>query len=407
MRKTVIVLTSLAAAAGIIYFISTSFMGGVEVKTAPVKRQPLDITVTGTSTGTIRSENEIKITAQRTGRIAHLNVTEGDVVQPGSGIADLDVAETALGLEQGRATLLRARAMRDEISSSLEALRVEVSTTIKKAEASINESRTRYQGMKELFDKGYVSRIEYSMAEREYEVALAELDRAKSGSKQIVAREEQLKAQDAAIREAQSALSRADLEQGYSIIKSPADGIITSVPVKVGETVMRGALVAQMIMPGSLYIEAFIDEADVARVHLGQEVRITMDGYPGKTFQGTVSKLSPVVLGGKLETRTFEARITMKDKTVALKNGMSADVDIIVQSVPSAIIVPSQSIITRADKKYVYVKEGSKTRLREVTTGLSDWTSTQVVSGLKENEIVIITPDAKELKDGARITEAP
>lgn len=393
--------------AAIIMFVSSRFMGGaVEVKTAPVKRQPLALTVTGTSTGTIKADDEIKITAQRIGRISRLNVIEGDVVTAAQGIAVLDDAETSLGVQQARAALIRVRAVRDQMASALEAQRVDVSTSVDKADALVMEAETRYKGMKELFDKGYVSRMDYSMAEKEYQVAIAERARARSGSKQLKAREDEIRAQDAAEHEARIAVDRAALDQEYSYIAAPVAGVITSVPVKVGETLMKGALVAQMIRPESQYISALIDEADVDRVRVAQTVNVTMDAYPGKVYKGVVTKLSPVVLGAKLETRTFEARVVLEDKAVLLKNGMSADVDIVVSSVNDALVVPSQAVTVRGNRKYVYVKDDGRARLREVTLGVSDWTNTQIVNGVSEHDVVLTTPDAKELKDGSRIVVA-
>jgi HlyD family secretion protein len=113
--------------------------------------------------------------------------------------------------------------------------------------------------------------------------------------------------------------------------------------------------------------------------------------------------ISPVVLGGKHETRTFEVRTRFKDKDVVLKPGMSADIEIVVEEVKNTLVLPSQAVMEREGKKFVYVKEGSRARLKEIKTGLSDWTYTQVISGVEEADEVIFNPDVPGLQDGVRL----
>jgi hypothetical protein len=78
-----------------------------------------------------------------------------------------------------------------------------------------------------------------------------------------------------------------------------------------------------------------------------------------------------------------------------------------VDSVKDALVVPAQAVIEREDKQFIYLNDDSRARLREVTTGLSSWTSTQVVSGLKEGDEVIVTTDVPGLKEGKRVEAEP
>jgi multidrug resistance efflux pump len=375
----------------------------IEVKVEPVARRDLDFTVTATSTGTIKSDMEIKVTAQRAGMISDIYVVEGDIVDDGEMIAELDRSEAELNLRLSQATLDKMKARLSEMRSAIKASRVEVQTAIKSAEAGLTEKEARYGSLKELFDKGYLSQIEFTAAEKEYEVAKADYDAALSGGEKLKAKEDEIKAQEAAVQEAGHKLSLERLNHEYSFINSPASGIVTSMPVKKGETVSKGSLVAVVITTDSLYIEAFVDEADVGRVKLGQEVRVTMDAYPDENFDGRVYKISPVVIGGRLESRTFEVRTRKLVDDVVLKPGMSADTEIVVDRVKDALVIPSQAVVEKEGKKYVYIMKGKKARLREIQVGLSDWTFTQVVSGLKDGAYIVVTPDVPDLNDGTRI----
>jgi HlyD family secretion protein len=391
----------------IAFLVIKSLYSSVGVRTVPVQRQDFEVTVTATATGTIKSDEEVKVSAQRAGMVSTLYVVEGDTVEKGSPIAELDTGEASISLKLARATLQRTKAALDEALAAYEPLKAEVEANIQKADATLRDAKDNVERFGELLEKGYISKSELDKAKRDYEIARANMDVALAGRGQLKARAEEITARKAAVREAGESLALAELNNEYSFLKASISGIVTSVPVKVGETVMKGALVATMIAMESLYIESFVDEADVDKVRTGQEVRITMDAYPEETFQGVVYMISPVVTGGRLEARTFEVRTRFNDKDLLLKSGMSADVEIVVDSVKDALVVPAQAVMEREGKQFIYLNDDSRARLREVTTGLSSWTSTQVVSGLKEGDEVIVTTDVPGLKEGKRVEAEP
>lgn len=391
----------------IAFFVLRGMYSKVEVKTVPVERRDFEVTVTATATGTIKSDDEVKVSAQRAGRVSKLHVVEGDTLKKGDPVAELDPEEASIGLELAEATLQRTKAALDEALAAYEPLRAEVEASIQKAEATLKDAEENVKRHRGLLEKGYIPKSELDRADRDYEIARASLDSALAGRGQLKAKAEEITARKAAVKEADKSLALSRLNYEYSFLKTPISGIVTSVPVKVGETVMMGAVVASMIAMESLYVESFVDEADVDKVKEGQEVMITMDAYPEQTFKGVVYMISPVVTGGRLEARTFEVRTRFKDNDMVLKSGMSADVEIVVGRVRNVLVLPAQAVIERDGKKLVYVNEDSRARLREIKTGLSTWTTTEVVSGLKEGEEVVITVDAPGLKEGKMLKAEP
>lgn len=401
LKKIHWVVVILVLAVGFLYIRSAG--KSLEVKTEIAKPQVLETTVTATATGTIKSDTEVKVTAQRAGRVAKIHVLEGDIVKKGDMIVSLDSTEAEINEQKARASLERASAVLEELRASFGALQAEVQAAIDRTASRLADAERRYNKLTELFGKGFVSKFEFDAAKTEYEVAKAEHESALAGNSKIEAQKSQMEAQASAVREAREAFNLAKLEYDYSFLRSPIDGVVTSVPVKLGETVGKGSLVAEIIAMESLYVEAFIDEADVRKVKLGQKAYVTMDAYPGRELTGKVYMISPVVLGERQETRTFEVRTKVLDKDIELKPGMSADIEIIVGRVENTLSVPSQAVIERGGKHYVYVKDGSRARLREVKIGLYNWTLTEITSGLKESEEVITTPDVKGLEDSARV----
>ncbi len=390
---------------GIAVFIVNKAFKAVEIKTVRVERQNLTVTVTATSTGTIKADEEVRLTAQRIGRISKLYIKEGSLVKAGDLVAEIDPDETMYNLQMAQAALQRTQARLDELKAAYNPLKIEVETTIDKAKANLQETEKRLKRFMDLREKGYISQMEVDSMQRDHDVTKATYESALSGREQLIARAEEIKAQEAAVREAKNYLLLARLNYDYSFVSSPLSGVVTSVPVKIGDTAARGTLMASVVSTDSLYIEAFIDEADIAKVSKGQRVYVSMDAYPDRIFEGEVYMISPIVLGGKQEARTFEVRVKFKEKGITIKPGMSADVEIMVDSVKDKLVVPSQAIIERSGGKFVFVKRGSIARVIPVKTGLYNWNLTEIVSGLKEGDIVATNPDTPGLEDGARVKE--
>ncbi len=402
MRKTSIFIIVLVVISALtIFFINKSKV--VAVKTTTARIQPLLITVTATETGTIKAEIDASISTQRAGRITRLMFDEGYVVDKNSIVAELDSDDAYLNLKLSEATLQRARARLEEINASLNALKAEVESDIAKTEAILIETEKRFKRAKELIKHGYITEVELDSIEKENSVAKASYESALSRRKQVDARLFEMRAQEAAVRETEQSFLIAKLNYDYSFIKPPISGIVISKNVKLGDTVPKGAILGSIVSLDSLYVQALIDEADIARVSIGKEAHITMDAYYGRIFKGEVYRVSPVVTGGKQETRTFEVRIRFKELPPAIKPGMSAEVEIIVDRADKALVVPSQAVFEREGKSFLYIVKDFRARLVNVETRQSNWTYTEIVSGIQEGDEVITNIDTVGLSDGVKV----
>lgn len=386
-----------------VFFLYRSTVSRLEVNGYLLKKRDLVISVTGTSTGTIKADREVKLSAQRVGRISKLYVEEGSEVIAGGSIADFESDEMQQRLMLASASMQRMNAQLDSLKLGLASLQADVESNINKAKAVFDEAGARLKRFQELKDRGFVSQSDLDAVKREYDIAKASSVAASAARQQIRAREQEIKAQAAAMEQAQREYNLAKIMFDYSFIKSPIAGVVTARPVKIAETVPLGGLVASVVSTDSLYIEAFIDEADAAKIAIGQQVNVMMDAYPEKAMKGEVYLISPVVLGNKQEARTFEARVRQLDKTIKTKPGMSADVEVIVSKQENVLIIPSQAIIEKNDAKYVYLGNNSRAVMRQIKTGQFNWTFTEVTEGLQEGDIVITNPDFPDLKDRARI----
>ncbi len=328
----------------------------VPVRVAEIRPGDLRVVVNATTTSTVKSETEVTLSAQRPGRVVALTVKEGDVVKAGAVICKLDLTEESV---QSESVLGQSRA------------------TFEEAEKNLN----RIEG---LFDKGMLAQQDLDAARRSYEVAKSQYDAAQSD---------------------------AGVKRDYSIIKAPFSGVIAKKYTEVGELLLPGKQIVQIVNPDKIYVLATIDEVDVGRLRLNQLVTITVDAFPGEKFTGTVGRISPIVSGGKLETRTADVWIYFDKKDPRLKPGMSADIEILITTLHNVLSVPSQCVVERDNKKQVYVvnarsvKPGSTAvaRLRPVEIGETNWSFTEIVKGLSQGDVVITTPEAEGLKEGVKV----
>ena len=126
------------------------------VKVLKAVRQRLIITVTATSTGTIKSDHEARITARRTGRITSLMIEEGDIVKKGSVVAELDREEALHNLSMAEATFRKSEHVLNQIKASFDAFKVEIDKNIEKAEATLSETKSRLKRYRGLKEKEYI-----------------------------------------------------------------------------------------------------------------------------------------------------------------------------------------------------------------------------------------------------------
>ncbi len=355
-RSKKIAWAAAAVAAVLVLIVLMAGKKPVAVKVVELKPGELRVIVNATTTSTVKSEYEVTLSAQRTGRVVTLPVREGDRVKAGDLIARLDLTEESV---QSENVLAQSRATYEETEKNL-----------KRSE--------------DLFQSGMIAQQDLDSARRAFEVARS-----------------------------QYAASRDDVKvkKDYTIIRTPYGGVVSKKYTEVGELLLPGKQIVTVVDPDRIYVLATIDEVDVGRLRLGQPVAISIDAFSGEKFSGSIRRISPIVSGGKLETRTADVWIYFTAKDARIKPGMSADIEILITTLTGVLSAPSQAIVEREGKKQVYVAEGASlapgatthVRLRPVEIGESNWVSTEIRNGLKAGEFVVTTPEAEGLKDGVKV----
>jgi HlyD family secretion protein len=198
------------------------------------------------------------------------------------------------------------------------------------------------------------------------------------------------------VAEARVSVASATLER--TVLRAPFEGTVAEINGELGEFLTPSH--------SCLFIKAPIDEVDAPSIRTGMPARLSLDAFPDRTFQATVRRVAPYVLDVEKQARTVEveAEIDEPGELTNLLPGYSADLEVILATRESVLRVPTQSIL---DGDRVLVLADRTIEERPVETGVSNWEYTEVVSGLQEGEVVVVSVDRDGVEPGARARPEP
>ncbi len=366
------------------------------------------VTVAKVETRTIKSSilaswqliyiNRVELKPEVIGKISEIPVVEGQMVKAGEVVLRLDPELYAAAVEQAQAGVQQAQ------------------LAINTQKLTISNLQLQYNRQQALFKQHLVDANTFDQLANQLEIAKVQLN------SQVEAR-----------RIAQAQLSQAQENLSKTVIRSPINGMVTSLPVKVGETVITGtnipgSTLMEIADPREVQADVQVDEADIANVKLDEEANINAVSYPNDTFHGKVHFIAASVTDNSTATTTqaaqqgvtFEVKITLDDKKLPrVRPGMSCRAEIFTQSTPNAVAIPLQAVLYENNPNsknleptsgaYVYVMRNGKALKVDVTTGVSSDTYQEILSGLKANETVITGPYTilHALSDGASVSILP
>src|ERR1700675_4239081 len=393
-RKRIIIWSSIAAAvvALVVTGVVIASTSGTKIDPSKLaKVEKGDLAKSVVATGKIEPITKVEIKSKASGIVKKLYVDYGDKVKKGQTLAELDREEIQARVDQARAQLEASTASLNGTRADLERAKVD-------AEGPdvplLKRAYVRAQGMAK---EGVVSASALDDAQKNYEMSL---------NKQNVSKA-QLQVLQAKIGQAQGqvAQDRANLKQleeqlGYTTIESPIDGIILSRDVEVGDAVSSilvlgsaATLVMTIGDTSEVYVKGKVDESDIGKVYLGQPARIRVETFKDKSFNGKVTKISPMGTE-KDNVTTFEVRVSITNPGGELKAEMTANAEIILEEHKSVLQIPEGAIIYDKDKKASVevpdpsAKDGKKKMA--VNIGISNGAKTELLSGLKEGERIVL-----------------
>jgi HlyD family secretion protein len=361
-----------AAIAGAAWYLSRP--KPVSVLLAAVDRGLVERSVANTRAATVTACRRAKLAPLSGGQIAKLRVREGDRVKQGQVLLELWnenlVAQERLVQEQFKAARLRAE----------------------EACLAADLARRDAERARQLKDQGFIS--------------IERVDRLESEAQ---ARAVGCRAANADVEQAQARITavRADLSRTY--LRAPFAGVVAKISGELGEMTIPSPPgiptppAVDLIDDSCMYVTAPIDEVDAPAIRLNMPARISVDAFPDRKFTGHVRRIAPYVLDVEKQARTVDVEVEFSDpkETEVLLVGYSADVEIVLDTRADALRVPT-SAIQEGNRVLVYAPEAGRLEERTVTTGLSNWQYTEVLSGLSAGERVVLSLERPGVKAGAK-----
>ncbi len=392
-RKRIIIISAIVVVFVLIGGVVVAFSHGSS-KIDPSKLAKVekgDLAKSVVATGKVEPITKVEVKSKASGIVKKLLVEYGDRVKKGQLLAQLDKIEIEAGVEQSRASLAAAQANLKGSQADYERAKVDAEGP------DVPLLKRSYERSLQMQKDGVVSMSALDDAEKDYRMAV---------NKQNVARAQMLVLQaKIAQSQAQVAQDAANLKQleeqlNYTDIVSPIDGIILSRDVEMGDAVSSilvlgsgATLVMTLGDTSQVYVKGKVDESDIGRVYLGQPARIKVESFKDKTFNGVVTKISPMGVE-KDNVTTFEVRVSINNPGGELKAEMTANAEIILEEHKSVLQIPEGAIIYDKDRNAsVQVpdpkgKDGQ--RKVAIGIGISNGAKTEVLKGLKENDQVIL-----------------
>ncbi|HYO82635.1 MAG TPA: efflux RND transporter periplasmic adaptor subunit [Bryobacteraceae bacterium] len=373
-----------------------------EVPFTPVTRQ--NLTSTLTTNGKIEPLEWAAVHAEAAGPITQLHVTRGQTVHAGQILATVGLAGAQAELSAAESRISQAQAEIETLQAGGRAQELaEIESGLVRTRTAVENARRELQALERLAARKAVPAAEVTAARealRRSELEVEALDRRRSS---LVTQPDRRAAQ-ARLSEARSAADAASRRIATGVIRSPRAGIVYALEVRGGDFVQPGQLLARVGRLDQLRVVLYVDEPELGRVAKGMPVTISWDAQPGRTWTGEVEAMPLQVV--PVGTRQVgEVICLIANPDLSLIPGTTINAEIRSRVVQNALTLPKEALRREGDASGVLRLDGSKVVWQPVKTGIASVTHLEVVSGLKEGDLVALPVDTP-LKSGDPVKPA-
>ena len=329
--------------------------------------------------------------SKASGIVEKLYVDINNVVKKGQPLAQLDQQEIEAQVAAQKAQLASAEANVGTFEANINQDKVNA------AAPDLPMYKATLDRNLEMVKDGIVSHQAYDDANKDY---LAALTRRDSSKAQIGVDTAKLKQAHALVQQSEASLQQLEEQLSYTTIVAPMDGVILSRDVEIGDAVssilVLGSTATLVMTEGDVnevYVDGKVDEADIAHVYMGQPARIKVESFRDRVFNGKVTKIAPMGVQ-KDNVTTFEVRVSINNPGGELKALMTANAEILLDEHKGVLTVPENAVVYDNQKNASVMvpdkKQKDGQRKVSVTAGLSNGSATEILSGLKEGDQVVL-----------------
>jgi HlyD family secretion protein len=363
------------------------------------------------SNGKVEPISPYVMRAQLDTFVEKVRATEGQTVKRGRVILELDVKDVAAKLSEAKGKLLRAQ---EDLRAARAGGRTDdaarVAGDLAKAQAERDRLQKNHEGLQRLIKQQAATQDELAANDLALTKAQAEVTRL-AAAKQEFDRSVKLDTDQAGlhVQQIENEVAALDEKVRQGRITAPADGTLYSLPVKAGDYVKLGDLLAEMADLHKVRVRAFIDEPELGALEENEPVRITWDALPSKTWVGK-TEIIPKQVVPHQNRSVGELLCAVNNDKLELLPNINVNVRINSRERIGVLSVPRGAVAAEGGRRYVFVVKRNQLSVnksilekREIHVGIADATNYEVVSGLQEGELVALPGDV-DLRDGMTVT---
>lgn len=425
----------------VIYSVKAANKDVVTVQTAKVAKQDSLVSLV-TASGEVKPTTYTNVTAQGFGRITEIYVKEGDHIKKGDVLLQQENVQPTADVEAQQSAINASEAGVQSAEATYKAAQAD----LVQQQANLQKAKLDDDRGKGLYKDGLIPKQDYDQRETAYQAAVAAVQAAQARVQSTKAQSEQTRSQ---LNQSKAVLMRARDVLRKTTYTSPINGIVSYLPVRVGEYVVpgiqnaNGSFLMTLSDMSVVTAEVKVDETDIVNVKIGQPSDVTIDAIPGKTFHGKVTEIgSQAVLrsSGLTTTQTttstqeakdFKVVVTLDNPPDNLRPGLSTTAKITTAERKNVIAIPIQALAVRTRKDLeaaakkakneggsvtlaappptaagdpkkdevqgVFVVNAGKALFRPVETGITGVTNIEVTKGLEPGD-EIVTGSYKALR---------
>jgi len=419
----------------VIYSVNQANKGVTTVQTAKVAKQDTLVSLV-TASGEIKPTTYTNVQAQGFGRITEILVKEGDKIKKGDRLMVQDAIQANADVQAQAAALNASESGIAASEASYQAAQSDLLTQ----KANLEKAKLDFERGQGLYRDGLIAKQDFDQRKTSYDAAVASADSANAKVLQFRAQLDQSRAQ---LNQSKAVLTHTRDVLNKTTYVSPIDGIVSYLPVRLGEYVVpgiqnsNGSFLMTLSDMSVVTAEVKVDETDIVNVRMGQEADVTIDAVPGKTFHGKVTEIgSQAVLRtsglattqsttSTQEAKDFKVVVTLDSPPENLRPGLSTTAKIKTAEKKNVVAIPIQALAIRSRKDIedakknskgggsgsvtlaappptapndpkkdeiqgVFVVNGKKAIFKAVKTGISGVTDIEVTEGLQAGDEIVI-----------------
>lgn len=376
---------------------------GKDKKTAAPKQESSSVNVTVyeanktaiedvvTYTGEIKASEFTSVSAKVSGQAKVIYCEIGDFVNAGDILLKIDDTDYRTQYNQAKAAYQAALAQYNSIANGgAQQTKLQLESVLNSAKIEYNNAKTNYENQKVLYENGAISKSAYDGAVTRYENAQINLNTAQ-GNYDItvgVVLEENKTSAQASVNSASVAMEAASNALNNTVVRAPISGYIAGRNVNKGQMVSPGAEAFSIKSTSSVEAQINVTESIIPSVNIGTKAKVVVKSAK-EELEGTVTTVSPTK---NAQTGMYQVSIALDNKEGILNDGMFADITLTLNDSVDALVIPSESILEDEDgTKYVYIADGNSAVRVDVTVGIITELNTEIISGLKKGDKVIVS----------------